>query len=237
MGELTREREIQRHAQRIDVSSRVGPPSRHHLGSEIRQRANQRAGLRHRRLALEPCGAEVREPGAAVAVEQDVLRLDVAMQDARAMRGCECLGDLRADAGGILRWEWTPLAEPDTEVGPVHQVHHHEAPGAILQEVVHPDDVRVGEPAHRLHLAAEPLPRDSSAGGRRDQELERDERIERTVARPVHDGVSAASDLVEELVPTGHDGARRDVRRRVHGAASSRASTLRALLRQPSAGA
>jgi hypothetical protein len=66
--ELSGEREVERHAESVDVGAGVGAGAGHHLGSQIRQRTHQRSRLGHRCLTFDPRSSEIGE-ARATAVE------------------------------------------------------------------------------------------------------------------------------------------------------------------------
>ena len=234
LRQLPGQRVVEGEPQRVDVRARIAAPPREHLRRGVRQGAGQRAAPGDPQLAVELGRPEVGEPGASVGIEQDVLRLDVAMQDAVAVGRGERAGHVAAEADGGVSVEPAALRDPDLQVGAANVFHDDEAPRPVLQEVEHRDDVGVGEAAHRLHLPPHPLARHLRRGRRRHQQLEGHVGVELPVAGQVHDRVAAAAELAPDLVAVPEQGARRQVAGRGHFAASSRRSTSSALLRQPS---
>src|SRR6185503_686819 len=88
------------------------------LRREVVRAAHHRAGLRQLgRLPQHLGDAEVADLHLAATVEQDVARLDVAVDDALAMRGVEPLGSLPSDAQHLAELEWRREALPAREVG------------------------------------------------------------------------------------------------------------------------
>ncbi len=238
LREIAGERVVEREAKGVDVGARVAAPAGQHLGGGVGERTGERAAPGDAELTVELGGAEVGQPRPAVGIEQDVLRLDVAMEDAAPVGRGQGGGHVAAEAHHRVTVEAALLGDPHLQVGTAHVFHDDEAPRPLLEEVEHRDDVRVREAADRLHLAPHPLARHLRRGGRRHQQLERDLRVELAVAGEVHDRVTAPPDLAHDLVSAPEDRARREVARNVrcrHGAASSRRSTSSALLRQPSA--
>ena len=76
------------------------------LGRHVGRRAEHLAVGRHRRVVGVALGqAEVHEVRLAVGVEQDVRRLDVAVDDAERVRAAERVGDLGDEARGGVRLE------------------------------------------------------------------------------------------------------------------------------------
>ena len=86
----------------IPVSAEEPPPAREFNEIETSTSSDQATGPRHRRVAGQSSRSEIGEPGAPFRVDQDVLRLHIAMQDAAGVGGGEGVGDLATDAGGGL---------------------------------------------------------------------------------------------------------------------------------------
>ena len=234
LGKVAGERVVEREAHRVEVGARVAAAAGQRLGGGVGQGARERAAPGDAELAVELGGAEIGEAGAAVGIEQDVLRLDVAVEDAVPVRGAEGGGDVAAQPDGGVGVEPAALGDPHLEIRAADVLHHDEAPRPLFEKIEDRDDVRVGEPADRLYLAAHPLAGHLGGRGRRDEQLEGDVGVERPVAREVDDRVAAAADLADDLVAALEQGAGREIARRGHGAASRRRSTSIALLRQPS---
>ena len=84
-----------RHAQTVKVTAAVGPalePLRRHVAKS----ADDVAGLGRSVGTFELRQSEVRDPNVAVDVEQEVRRLDIAVQHALAVGMCQRLGNLNA---------------------------------------------------------------------------------------------------------------------------------------------
>ena len=244
VGKIAGERVVQREAQRVDVGARVAAAAGQHLGRRVGQRAGERAAAGDAELPVELGGPEVGEARAAVGIEQDVLRLDVAVEDAAPVRRRERPGHVATQAHGRVRVERPALAHPDLQVGAADVLHDDEAPRPFFEEVEHRDDVGVGEAAHRLDLAPHPLARHVGRRGRRHQQLERDLGVELAVAGEVDDRVAAPTELAADLVAPTEQRARGEIARArrlpratssgAHCPTSIRWSTSSALLRQPS---
>src|SRR5213075_1390982 len=155
----------------------------------------QAAGLGHGLLARQPRRAEIGETGAAIGGKQDVLRLDVPMYDAQSVGRGERGGDLTSPTRRGVGIERATLAHPHGEVRTRDVLHHDKAPRAVVDHVVHTDDVGVAELPDGLHFATQPLAREARRRGWRHQELERDIGADATVAGAVYNGKPAAPDL------------------------------------------
>ncbi len=100
-GRLQRQQLVERHAQRVDVAPMVDDrPLRHRLlGAHVSQRPDHVAGHRQAGFGLHPRQAEVGDPEVAPGVDQQVGRLDVAVDDPQRMRVIQRLGRLHAQVG------------------------------------------------------------------------------------------------------------------------------------------
>ena len=77
------------------------PPGQRLLGAHVPERADHVAGAREAEVAGESGQAEVGDPDRAVGVDQEVGRLDVAMEDTQAMGVVQRIRRLEAQPGGI----------------------------------------------------------------------------------------------------------------------------------------
>ena len=145
-------------------------------------------------------------------VEQDVVRLDVAMDDAAQVRVRERVGDLAEEAAHLVdRLARLAARGACARLPPVDERHDEVGDAVALADVVDRHDVRVRELRRRLRLAREARRGSAwscaSSGGRT---LIATGRFEPEVARAVDDGHAAAADLVLELVVLADGGERRD---------------------------
>ena len=83
--------------ERVHVARRRDGLSGRLLRRHVRGCADQRARLGERVGARDPGDSEVRDPGAAFLVEDDVRRLQIAVDEAVLMRMGEARGDLGRD--------------------------------------------------------------------------------------------------------------------------------------------
>ncbi len=102
--------------------------------------------------------AEVGQDDPARAVQEDVARLDVAVQHARAVGGGQRVHDLGADVGHLVRVEGAALAQHVVQGGAVDQFHDDQRASVDLGDVVHGHDSGVPDPGGRAGLALHPHP-------------------------------------------------------------------------------
>ncbi|MNS73448.1 hypothetical protein D3C72_1068910 [compost metagenome] len=99
--------------------------------------------------------AEVHQLDAAVVEQNDVVRLDVAVDDAVGVGVVQGAADLGADVDELLDAEGLAHVDVVLEGLALEQLHHHEVALAFLEVVEDADDVGVLELAGRLGLALE----------------------------------------------------------------------------------
>ena len=99
------------------------------LGAEVVDRAERRARQRHLRLGDRPGDPEVGDLHPAVAVDHDVARLHVAMDDAPLVGRLEGARRLGGDPGGLARRQGAGALDDRGEVLAVDELHDDERPG------------------------------------------------------------------------------------------------------------
>ena len=99
--------------------------------------------------------AEIEHFHAIARPDEDVGGFDVAVDDARAMRGVQRVGDLGAHVEGGVQAQRTG-GEPILQRRALQILHDDERPPVLLADVVDGADVRVVERRRRLRLAREP---------------------------------------------------------------------------------
>ena len=139
----------------------------------------------------------------ALRVEEDVVRLEVAVQHAVLVRVVDGARDLREQAGGGFRRQ-PALTHPRRERAALDEPHGKEMPAVVMPDLEDGDDVRMLEPRRRLGLGAETLDhpgRGQFAGG---DDLERDLPPQLRLPRAEYDAHPAARDLLDQLVAGEH---------------------------------
>ncbi len=191
------------HAQGVDVAAPVQLTLAHRLlGRHVGGRADGGAGRGEPRAGLHRAGdAEVghhRAPG--VAVEQDVVGLDVAVDHAALVRVVERVGDLAHQPPHLVHRQ-APFPGQQPRQAPARDQRHHQPGHAVaLAHVVDGHDVRVRQPRRSVGLAREPGPHRGVVRQVGRQHLEGDQPLEPPVPGAVHDRHAAAADLLQQLV-------------------------------------
>ena len=104
--------------------------------------------------------AEVHQLGAELPLgcDDDVLRLDVAMDDSARVRMVERLAEVGADLADLAVAEGTLAAEPGQRPA-LDQLGDEQGVAVLLPHLVEGDDARMVEPGRGLGLAQHPLAR------------------------------------------------------------------------------
>jgi hypothetical protein len=211
---------IEDDAERIDVGSVIHlGRSLQLLGRHVMRGAQGRArpGERDllRRGADQLGDAEVGDLHTALGIEQDVLRLDVAVQNALFVGVLQRLTDLRHDGQRLSRRE-PPGPHRLAQVHAIHELHEQVVKAARLSKVVHADDVRVVQSGEHPAFAVETLGEVRIAGQPVGQQLERHEPVEMRRAGFEDKAHAAPADEFEDLELRKRGGdtfPRRDFRR------------------------
>ena len=152
--------------------------------------------------AERPGDPEVGDERAAVAGEQDVLGLDVAVDDAVPVGVVERAGDLTGDPERVVDRELALAPEPVAERLALDERHGEPELAAGLTGVENGQDVGMLEPGGELDLALEAL--GAERGGELGEEdLEGDRAVVAEVVREIDGGHAAAAELALEGVAVG----------------------------------
>ena len=145
------------------------PPATHRMGE----------GRGEGRASTHNSGnAKVSDLHPALFVEQDVLRLDVAVDDAFIVRELERLANLRDDLQRLARRQFARLLQL-SQVKSIDKLHDEEGQSVGLAELMDGDDVRMAQSRQRAGLAIEPLGKTWPARGLRRENLQRHKTVER----------------------------------------------------------
>ncbi len=117
---LQRQKLVEGHTQRVDVGPLVDDPAPGLglLGAHVPERADHVAGVRQAEIAGESRQAEIGDPECTVGIDQEVGRLDVAMDDTQAMGVVERIGGLGTQPGDIAAKGPILVHRPDRRRSP-----------------------------------------------------------------------------------------------------------------------
>ena len=180
-------------------------------------RPERRPGQGHLGLCDRASDPEVGDLHPAVAADQDVAGLHVAVDDPARMGCLECPGGLGHDSGRLARRQGAGAADDRRQVLALDKLHDDERPGCVLTVVVDRDDVRVVERGRVLGLLAEPRSEVGISTVLGSQELDRHVAIELVVVRAEDRRHAALSEQLNEPVAPAED--RSDLRHMVLRAA------------------
>ena len=141
----------------------------------------------------------------AVAVQQDVLRLHVAMDEALLVRERETARDLHRQLERRRHRRGPTALDQRLQVLAVDVLEDDELAAVVLAAVDHRDDVRVRERGDGPRLAPEALDVVLVLRVLLVEDLQRDLAIEQAVMRAEDAGHAAGTDELLELVPVGKD--------------------------------
>ncbi len=196
---------VQHGDQRVDVHGGARRQALDDLGGHVVRRADDSALAAVPRLVDELGDAEVgdqRPRPRGGGVEQDVLRLDVAVHDARGVGDREAAGHLGDDRHGLVRAEAALALQVAAQVGAADEVHHEgdvAGVGAPYDQVPDTDDVGVLQAEERVPLVGEALGEVGVRGEILAQHLHGDG-ARRTLAEPHRSGAAAAEHAVGGVV-------------------------------------
>ncbi len=163
----------------VDVGSTVEPSAPDLLGRQVLGGSHHHVVARQVIAAVQSLGdAEVGEQDAAIRRHEDVAGLDVTMHEAGLVRGVEGSRHAGPDVNRQFRAEPRLHVEELAEALAVDELHDDRLAAALLEYVVHGDDVRMGEPGDRDGLATKPLGDDRVGRQARLQPLQRHPPIE-----------------------------------------------------------
>ena len=193
---------VQHASERINICARVERPFPHRLlGAHVSRRAEAHPGFGHPRAAGGARGERDPEVGdkCVPAVQQDILRLDVAVDHAVIVRVLQGAGHFGGDADRV-RDRQLPLAgQPVAQRFAVHKGHHVEHGAVHLAGIVQREDVRMLQIGRRADLGEE----SGAADHRRElrfQHFDRDLAVVLQVVGEIHRGHSAGAEFALDAV-------------------------------------
>jgi hypothetical protein len=171
------------------------------LGRHVAQRPHEQSRAREILLRRsDPRDAEIENLGHPIARDEDVARLDVAMDDPVLVGIREAVADLHHQRQLALEGQILALADHLPQLLPFQVLHDDEQAPRILAQVVDGDDVGVAQPCAGLRLAekarAQLIARVHVLG----DDLEGDHALQQGVVRLVHGAHASLPDLLYDLV-------------------------------------
>ena len=157
-------------------------------------------------IAFESAGhAEIHDQNATGFVAHDVLRLQVAVNDANAMSGFERAADLLDDLDCFFGRKYFVLKNQRAQVFALDELHGDELNAVGVAKVIDADDVFVRDLMGKEKLLLEAG--DNRGIGRKltPNEFQGDEAVEFAVAGLVDRAHAAFAQQLQDLVATGHD--------------------------------
>jgi hypothetical protein len=109
------------------------------------------------RPSIDPGYTEVDHINEVAQRDQDVRRLDVAVDEVVSVRGIQGLGDLADKVHSPLRRDPTVRFEHPEDIGAVHQAHVNEELAIDLAEVMNGNDVRIPQSRGDVRFTLESL--------------------------------------------------------------------------------
>ena len=166
------------------------------------------------KFSLQPLGqSEVGDIRLAFGIDQDVRRLEVAVQHAAPMRVGDGSTNGSQQFGGLSRRQ-RPVGESLCQCGPFDQLHAEVRTAINLTDLIQRDDVRVMELSSRFCLGAKPGQIHRRRQIATQHHLQGDDPVEALLPRLVHDSHATAPEFRQQLIVTTVAGqhARRAIR-------------------------
>ena len=165
---------------------------------------------------IEPGQTHVENFHRAPFVDQQIPRLDVAVNDSFAVREFQPTGGLQNAIERRFHIQRPVLAEQRVQIATLHEFHHQVVDALLLAGIERGDDVRMTEPRRGLHLAAEAAHIVGSHHRPRRQHFERDDALHPLMLGFVNLPHAAGADAAENQILAQHFDFLRH-RRRLHG--------------------
>ena len=213
-GYLAGEHLVENDAQGKQVGPGIDPPALGLLRRHVSRRAHQHAGLRHAVHFHRPRQPEVHHRDPAAAVYHDVLRLEVAVNDALGMGRFQGAGHLPHYTEAFIVGG-PSLLEQGSEVPPLDELHGDELEALGHAQVINADDVLVGDLAGQDQLLLEAREDLGIAGQFGADDLHRQQAVQLAVPGLVDRPHAAFPEHLENLITVGQQAARHK-RRRSH---------------------
>ncbi len=165
VGGTLSEQFVQRQAKGKEIATGVGS-ARESLRSGVTQRASHLAGTGEILLFEDLGQAEIGDPQCTLMIEQQVGRLDIAMQDALSVRIGQRLGRLHAEPGDEARQGDNERGDPFGQRLALDELHHVIMLPLVLADAENRDDVGMVQSAGRAVPRAGSAPPVPGSGAR-----------------------------------------------------------------------
>ncbi len=146
IGHTTRHHLVERYPQAVDIGATVHPLTKHRLRTHIGRGPDNRAGHGHSGVVQEASDAEIRQDymdTLFLFFEDDVARLDVAVDGAAAMGIGQCVGHLLRNEERLPAQEFLSFVQVAPQGFARHKVNHHKVEVVLSIEVNHLHDMGV----------------------------------------------------------------------------------------------
>ncbi len=193
---------VEDHAQRVDVGGGVDRVAFDLLRRHVGGSADHAAGGGQPVLVVDQLGdPEVEDLRLATVRDQDVVRLEVAVDDLVVVRDPDRRQQLLDQVDRDVDAEPAVLIQPRPHRTPVHPLHDDEEDRAVLVEVVDADDAGVVEGSHGGGLAVEALAEAGVARVLVGEDFDRDRDLEPGMGRSIDHSHCASPQLGLDRVP------------------------------------
>ena len=198
-------------AEGVDVGPLIDVRPFDLLGSHILGRPDEGATVGEA-LGLGGAGdAEIHDPGASLAIDHDVGRLEVPMDNSQPVGFRKAVADLSGDRQGPGRGKRTHHLDDALEIVARDELHGDVIDPLAVPQVEDATDVLMGDPPGQLELIAEALDHLLVGAERGPEDLEGDGLADLSVQGLVDPAHAAAAELIEDPVPPGELGPRDDL--------------------------
>ena len=156
--------------------------------------------MRHRLILFDPlCETEVRDVGAARRIDEDVRRLEVAVQDAAIVGSLHGVGHFRQQRGGLTGRQGAGRQLPCKRRA-LDESHAVEGEAVTLAHIEDRHDPRMVEPGRGFGLATKSGEIGPAGEVAAQEHFEGDRAAEALLRGAVDDAHTAAADLLDQLV-------------------------------------
>ena len=175
------------------------------LGRHVLGRADKRAGLRHACHLERPGNSKIHDGDAPFYVHHDVLRLQVAVNDALAVRCIQGAADLRDDFAGLIRGELALFAKDGLQVASFDEVHGDELDAIGFAKIENANDVFVRDLPGQDQFVLETGENVGPAGEFGTNDFQRDETIDFAISRFVDRAHASFAEELQDFVTIADD--------------------------------